>query len=112
MSWCVVTGTHADNGVFIICNLVEVAKTTHENVIGAGGTVTAIIQALGHEGKFGSLKPRFLGGSLDITTLTHMTIIDTKRGTNKYSRHKQFLFTFLEVAAPPFQTSETGIMIE
>ena len=34
--WCVLTGTHADTGAFIICHMMEVAKTTHKNVIGVG----------------------------------------------------------------------------
>jgi len=40
--WCALTGTHADTKAFIIRHLVEVVKTTHENVIGVGGTITAI----------------------------------------------------------------------
>ena len=45
------------------------AKTTHENVIGVGGMITAIAQALAHGRKFGSLKAHFLGGSFDIATV-------------------------------------------
>ena len=41
-------GTHADSGEFIIGHLVEVAKTTYENVISVRGTITAIAQTLGH----------------------------------------------------------------
>jgi len=53
---CALTGAYADTGVFIIHHLVEVAKTTHENIIGVGGTIIAVAQALGHRGKFGSLE--------------------------------------------------------
>ena len=95
--WCTLTGTHADTGAFIIRHPMEVGKTTHENVIGVRGTITMIAQALGHEGKFGNLKPHFLGESLDMATLAYMTIIDTKGGINKYPHHKQILFTFPEV---------------
>ena len=63
-----------------------------------GGTITVIAQALGHERKFGSLEPQFLGGSLNIAILAHATIIDTKGRINKHHHHKQSLFTFSEVA--------------
>jgi len=65
---------------------------THENVIRVRGTITAIAQALGHWGKLGSPASHFLGGSLDIATLAHMTIINTKGGINKYPYHKQIFF--------------------
>jgi len=38
-------GTHVDTEVFVILHLVKVAKITHENVIGVGGTITAIDQS-------------------------------------------------------------------
>jgi len=57
-------------------------------VIGIGGTITTIIEALGHSEKFSSVEPHFLGGSLDIATLTNMCILDTKGGTIKYPLHK------------------------
>jgi len=43
--WCALTGTHADTEAFIIRHLVEVAKTTHENVIGVRGTIIKITEA-------------------------------------------------------------------
>jgi len=36
-------------------------------------------------GTFGTLEPHLLGKNLDITTLAHMTIIDTKEDINKYA---------------------------
>jgi len=63
-----------------------------------GVKVTAIAKALGYWGKFGSLEAQLLSESLDIATLTHMTIIDTKGDINKYPHYKQVLFTFLDVA--------------
>jgi len=42
LTWCALTGTHADIGAFIILRLIEVAKTSHENVIGVRDTITAI----------------------------------------------------------------------
>jgi len=50
--WCALLGTHADTGAFLIHLLLEVAKTTYKNVIGVGGTITIIAQALGRSGKF------------------------------------------------------------
>jgi len=47
--------THVHTRAFIIYHLVEVAKTTHENVIGVGGIITTIAQALDHSGKFRTL---------------------------------------------------------
>ena len=85
--WCALTGTHEYFNDFIICHLAEVAKTTHKNVIGVGGTIKVIVQALDHGEKFGTLEPYFLGSSLDIVTLTHMSILDIKGGTNKYPHH-------------------------
>jgi len=35
---------------FIICHLVEVAKTTHENLIDVGDTITVIAQSLSYGG--------------------------------------------------------------
>jgi len=35
--WCALIRTHRNTGAFIIRHLVEVAKTTHENVIGVWG---------------------------------------------------------------------------
>ena len=95
--WYAITRTHVNTGALISCHLVDVAKITHESVIGVGGTITVIAQALGHEGKFGSLEPHFVGGGLDIATLAHITIIDTKAGINKYPYHIQLLFTLPEV---------------
>jgi len=46
--WCALTVTHANTRAFIIRHLLEVAKATHGNVIGVGGTITVIAQALGH----------------------------------------------------------------
>jgi len=40
--WCELMDTYVDTGAFIICHLVEVAKTTHKNVIGVLGIVTLI----------------------------------------------------------------------
>lgn len=51
-----------------------VAKTTHQNVTGVGGKITALAQELSHSGKFGFLEPHFLGGNLDIATLVHVAI--------------------------------------
>ena len=67
-------------------------------MIGVGGTITVIAQALGHGGRFGTLEPHFLCGKLYNSTLAHMAIIGTKGGINKYPHHKQVLFTFLDVA--------------
>jgi len=78
--------------------LTEVAKTTHENVISVGATITAIAKSLGHNNKFHSLELHFLGGVLDIATLAHKSILDTQGGTIKYPHHKQTLFTFPAVA--------------
>jgi len=99
--WCALTKTLADTGAFIIHHFVEVAKTTHSNVIGVRGTITAITHALGYIRKFGTLKAHFLGGNLDIVTLAHMTIIDIKGGINEYRHHKQILFTFPDVVRTP-----------
>jgi len=52
---------------------------------------------LGDGEKFGSLDPHFLGRHLDIATPTHMTVIDTEGGINKYPHHKQVLSTFSDV---------------
>ena len=68
---------------FLIWHLLEISKTTHENVTGARGTITRIAQALGHSGKFSTLKPHCLGGSLNVATLTHIRKLDTKGGTIK-----------------------------
>jgi len=77
---------------------VEVAKPTHENVIGVEGTMIAIVQVLGYGEKFGTLDPYFLGGNFDIATLAHLTISDTKGSINNYPHQKQVLFTFSNVA--------------
>ena len=74
------------------------AKTTHENVISVGIAITAIAEFLCYSGKFHTLEPRFLGRSLTIATLAHMSILDTSGGTIKYPYHKQILFTFPAVA--------------
>jgi len=39
-----------------------------------------------------------MGGILYITTLAHMTIIDTEDGLKKYPYHKQIRFTFTVAA--------------
>jgi len=108
---CAFNGAHADTSTFIIRHLVEVAKTTHENVIGVWGTITMIAQALGHGGKFDSLEPHFLRGSLDIATLARMTIIDTKGGINKYLTTSKSFSPSRRSPVPPSQTNETGIVI-
>jgi len=53
-------------------------------MIGVWSSITAITQVLVHSGKFSILEPHFLGGSLEIATLTHVSILDTKGGTIKY----------------------------
>ena len=53
--WCALLSMHADPKAFIIRHLLEVAKTTYENVLGLGGTITVILQALSHNGKFSTL---------------------------------------------------------
>ena len=54
-------GKHVNIWAFIIHHLLEATKTTHENdVIGVGGTITVNTQALGHSGKFSTIKPHFL----------------------------------------------------
>ena len=111
MIWCALTGTYADTGTFIIRYLMAVAKITHEDVIGMGGYDHCDSPSFGAWGKFGSLKPHFLGGSLDIATLAHMTIIDTKGGINKYPHHKQVLFTFPEATRTTISNNETRTMI-
>ena len=58
----------------------------------------AIAQALGYGGNFHTLEPNFLDGFLDIATLAHMSILNTRGGTIKYPHHKQILFTFPTVA--------------
>lgn len=73
-------------------------QTTHENVIGVHGTIMTIVQAFGHGGKFDTLESHFLASSLDIATLAHMSLFDIKGGINKYSHHKQILFSFPAVA--------------
>ena len=40
--WCALSGMHVDIEAFLIPHLLEVAMTTHENVIGVGGTITTI----------------------------------------------------------------------
>lgn len=57
---CALMGTHVDTGAIIIRHLVEVGKTTHENVIGVEHTITTITQALGHGREFDTLEPYFL----------------------------------------------------
>jgi len=88
------SGTHVDIGAFILRHLIEMAKTTHENVISVGATITAIAESLGHNNKFHSLESHFLGGVLDIASLAHMSILDTRGGTIRYPHHKETLFTF------------------
>jgi len=74
--------------------LTEVAKIAHENVISVTATITAIAESLGHSSKFHTLESYFLGGVLDIATLAHMSILDTRGGTIRYPHHKETLFTF------------------
>jgi len=92
------SGTHVDIGAFTLKHLTEVAKTTHENVISVGATIIAIAESVGHNNKFHSLELQFLGGVLDIATLAHMSILDTRGGTIRYPHHKETLFTFPAVA--------------
>ena len=96
--WCALSGTHVDIGAFILRHLTEVAKTTHENVISVGATITAIAESLGHNSKFRTLESHFLGGVLDIAILPHISVLGTQGGTIKYPHHKQILFTFPTVA--------------
>jgi len=91
-------GSHVDTGSFITQYLLDMSKTTYKNMIGVGGTITTIAQALGHGGKFSIRKPHFLGGNVDTAILIHMTITNTEGSINKYPHHKQILFTFLVVA--------------
>jgi len=95
--WCVLSSTHVDIRAFIICRLLEVSMITREKLIGVGGTITTTAQALSNNGKFSTLEPQFLGGSLDIAALSHMSTPDTKDGTIKYPYHKQVLFSFFAV---------------
>jgi len=78
--------------------LAKVAKTTHENLISVGAIITTIAESLGHSGKIHTPELHFLGRSVDISTLAHMSILDTRGGTIKYPHHKQILFTFPVVA--------------
>ena len=96
--WCALSGTHVDIGAFILRHLTKVAKTTYENVISVGASITAIAKSLGHNNKFYSLESHFLRGVLDIAILANMSILDTRGGTIKYPQHKQTLFTFPAVA--------------
>lgn len=91
--WCAMSGTPIDTGAFIIRHLVEVAKPSNRNVISVGGTVTAIANALGYSSRLSALEPHFLGGHLDLGTLHHMHIIDTRGDTIQYPHHKTILFT-------------------
>jgi len=79
--WCTLSGTHVHVGAFVLPHLTEVAKTTHENVINMGTTITDIAESLGHSGKFYTVEPHLLRGFLDIATLGHMSIVDTRGGT-------------------------------
>ena len=91
--WCALSGTPIDTGAFIIRHLAEVAKTSNQNVLSVGGTITAIAIALGYSSRLSTLEPHFLGGHLDLVTLHHMHIIDTRRDTIRYPHHKTILFT-------------------
>ena len=62
MLWCALSGTHVDIRAFILRHLTEVAKTTHENVISVGATITTIAKSPGHNSKFHTLESHFLGG--------------------------------------------------
>jgi len=90
--WCALSGTPIDTGAFIIRHLAEVAKPSNRNVLSVGGTVTTIATALGYGSRLSSLEPHFLGGHLDLGTLHHMHIIDTRGDTIKYPHHKTILF--------------------
>lgn len=92
--WCALSGTPIDTGAFIIHHLAEVAKPRNRNVLSVGGTITAIATALGYGSRLSSLEPHFLGGHLDLGTLHHMHIIDTRGTTIRYPHHKQILLTF------------------
>jgi len=95
--WCALSGTSIDTRVFIIRHLAEVAKTSNKNVIRAGGTVTSITNALGYSLRLSTLKHHFLGGHLDLSTLHHMYIIDTRGDTVRYPHHKTIFFTLPNV---------------
>ena len=86
-----------DTGAFIIRHLAEVAKVSNKNVLSIGGTVTAIAIALGHTSKLPTLEPHFLGGHLDLGSLHHMHIIDTRGATIRYHHHGATLFTLPNV---------------
>ena len=79
--WCALSGTPIDTGAFIIRLLEEVVRTSNRNVISVGGTITAIANALGYSSRLPALEPHFLGGHLDLGTLHHMHIIDTRGDT-------------------------------
>lgn len=90
--WCALSGTPIDTGAFIIRHLAEVAKPSNRNVLSVGGTITAIAIALGYSSRLSSLEPHFLGGYLDLGTLHHMHIIDTRGDTIRYPHHKTIVF--------------------
>lgn len=58
------TGTHANTRAFFIGHLVEMAKTTHNNVIGVGGTITAIAKLWAMGGNLALLSLSSLEGNL------------------------------------------------
>ena len=90
-------GKHVNTGPFIIHCLVEVAKKICCNVIYMGGSIITIAQGLNYVRTLESLEPHFLGGSIKLTTLGHLSIIHTKGGSNKYSNHKQIICSFSNV---------------
>jgi len=95
--WCALSDALIDNGAFIIRHLAELAKTTNKNVLSIRGTVIAIAIALGYGDRLSHLKLNFLGGHLDVSTLHHMHIIDTRGDTIRYPHDKQILFTLPNV---------------
>jgi len=86
-----------DTRAFMIRHLADVAKVSNKNVISIGGTVMAIAIALGHNLRLSTLEPHLLGGHVDIGTLHHVHIIDTRGETITYPRHKTILFTLPNV---------------
>jgi len=99
--WCALSGTPIDTGAFIIGHLAEVAKTSNKNFISVGGIITAIANALGYSSWLSTLEPHFLDGHLDLVTLHHIHIIDTRGDTIRYPHHKTILFTLPSVERTP-----------
>lgn len=59
--WCDLNVEHIVTKVSILCHLVEVIKTTHNDVIGVGGVVTTIGNFLHLHERFGTLEGDFFG---------------------------------------------------